>query len=323
MGRVIWKNDAETAALRAPWQVDGLPLPFRFAAGYWRYSPVKRGGTRLVYAISRIFGEGAQLKATVPGFFTITCDLNNTQYLPLYTCEGIYEPDTLRVILNALEPGDVFCDVGCNWGFFSLLAAVRVGAQGKVYAFDPNPAVLKEGLCRHVAEAGLKNVFPECYAVSDVHDEMVELVIPASKASGNASIMVRDHRHHESVVRSRTVRLDRFFEGGDVPRLFKLDIEGAELKALNGCKGLLDAGARPIFVVEYAPDRETYRHSLADLEDFFRPYEYKIGWPVPGGVSIRQVKGRPAGAREANLIAMPGESLPFFAPGDGTSRLHG
>jgi ubiquinone/menaquinone biosynthesis C-methylase UbiE len=56
-----------------------------------------------------------------------------------------------------LREGMVFVDVGCGQGFYTLLAAERVGKTGKVYAVDADaPAI--EQLKGKLAEKGLTNV---------------------------------------------------------------------------------------------------------------------------------------------------------------------
>ena len=54
--------------------------------------------------------------------------------------EGIWEPYETSLLLSRLKDGDVFVDVGANIGYFSILAASLVGEQGRVFAFEPDPA---------------------------------------------------------------------------------------------------------------------------------------------------------------------------------------
>jgi FkbM family methyltransferase len=53
--------------------------------------------------------------------------------------QGIWEPFETALLLERLGPGDVFVDVGANIGYFTVLAAERVGPDGAVYAFEPDP----------------------------------------------------------------------------------------------------------------------------------------------------------------------------------------
>src|SRR3954463_15116666 len=62
---------------------------------------------------------------------------------------------------RTVEPGPGGADVGANAGFFTLLAARRVGAEGAVYAFEPdsrNVRRLRANLARHGAEGVVTGV---------------------------------------------------------------------------------------------------------------------------------------------------------------------
>lgn len=49
----------------------------------------------------------------------------------------LYEPETSRFLMAALEKGDCFIDIGAHIGYFSLLAASLVGPSGKILAIEP------------------------------------------------------------------------------------------------------------------------------------------------------------------------------------------
>jgi ubiquinone/menaquinone biosynthesis C-methylase UbiE len=65
-----------------------------------------------------------------------------------------YNPEA---VLQTLCPGMVFVDIGCGEGFFSVLAAKKVGANGKVYAVDTDASAV-EKLRQKAAVEGLKNI---------------------------------------------------------------------------------------------------------------------------------------------------------------------
>src|SRR5262249_54527047 len=54
--------------------------------------------------------------------------------------EGTYEPHVVTAVRSHLSPGGVLLDVGAHVGYFSLIAAERVGPLGRVLSFEPNPA---------------------------------------------------------------------------------------------------------------------------------------------------------------------------------------
>ncbi|HLN89008.1 MAG TPA: class I SAM-dependent methyltransferase [Candidatus Binatia bacterium] len=65
-----------------------------------------------------------------------------------------YSPET---ILKDLHSGLVFIDIGCGDGFFSFLAARKVGPNGKVYAVDIDASAI-ERLKQKAAAEGVKNI---------------------------------------------------------------------------------------------------------------------------------------------------------------------
>ena len=65
-----------------------------------------------------------------------------------------YNPDD---ILQDLSSGMVFVDIGCSEGFFTILAAKKVGEKGKVYAVDVDASAIKKLNNKANAES-LKNI---------------------------------------------------------------------------------------------------------------------------------------------------------------------
>lgn len=65
-----------------------------------------------------------------------------------------YNPN---VVLSELREGMTFVDVGSGDGYFSLLAAKKIGASGKVYAVDVDASGV-EKLNRKAEEEKLKNI---------------------------------------------------------------------------------------------------------------------------------------------------------------------
>ncbi len=68
-----------------------------------------------------------------------------------------YKPEN---ILRNLSAGMVFADIGCGDGFFSILAAKKVGVTGRVYSADIDASAI-EKLKRKAENEGLKNITAE------------------------------------------------------------------------------------------------------------------------------------------------------------------
>lgn len=150
------------------------------------------------------------------------------------------EADVEQVFLDQLKPGDVVYDVGANVGWFSLLAARKVGPQGSVFAFEPSLANAFY-LRMNAATNGFANVIPVPAAVGA--DDGWGRFSEESSLEGHLS------SDGESLV--PLVSLDRWPEtvGSAPPALLKIDVEGAEGGVLRGMETLLRT-AKPALIIE-------------------------------------------------------------------------
>src|ERR1700724_4253990 len=79
---------------------------------------------------------------------------------------GSYEPFEMDLLLSLLNEGDIAVDIGANIGVYTLNMAQRIGAMGKVYAFEPEPTNF-ELLTKNVRENNLTNVICPELALSN------------------------------------------------------------------------------------------------------------------------------------------------------------
>lgn len=89
-----------------------------------------------------------------------------------------------------------------------------------------------------------------------------------------------------------TIGLDALLERSFVPDLVKIDVDGAELRALQGAPRLLRE-IRPVIVVEVTRDREEVGRLLSD--NGYRMLDPEAGY--------REVDGP-----STNTVAVPGPS---------------
>lgn len=162
-----------------------------------------------------------------------------------------------RFLIRTLNTGDVFWDIGAHFGYFSLLAAKLVGKQGRVMAFEPsvfNGALLQ----KNTADAG--NIEVKKAAVSDSVGELRFFEFPALFSEYN-SLDVAQFEEQSWYRRAAPVEhivpavsLDGIVaEGRPIPSLLKMDVEGAEDRAIAGAEGLLSEHS-PTVVMEYLAD---------------------------------------------------------------------
>jgi FkbM family methyltransferase len=167
----------------------------------------------------------------------------------------IWEPNITIVVKKVLKPGMVFIDIGANIGYFSLLAANQIGNEGRVIAFEPN-----QRNCNLLQLSALVNQFDyiDIYplAVADTNSMFVFDLADGSNGTltseitGTLSADRLSKLMHRTLVRS--VRLDDMLSHLDRIDIIKMDVEGAEYRALRGMQTLIQK-YHPLIVSEFSP----------------------------------------------------------------------
>jgi len=155
--------------------------------------------------------------------------------------EGEYEPEVSWIYPYLLRTGDTFIDGGAHIGYLTLLGSSCVGRSGSVHSFEP-VAHTHDALARNVARNRATNVRVNRLALGS-HLGSLELELPIDPqgegilAWGATAIQVG----RGAVERVPMTTLDEYAERVRLRsiRLLKLDLEGAELGALEGARSLL------------------------------------------------------------------------------------
>lgn len=165
---------------------------------------------------------------------------------------GYYEPQETQLASRLLHAGDVFVDVGANWGYFSLAAAHWVGATGRVLAFEPEPRLFAL-LTANLAVNRLD--FVRAYQTAAAAG-CGRLGFTAFHADGGNWGESRSVRAGPADFECDTVALDAALDAAGVGpvQLIKIDVEGGEVDALAGMRRGLAQGRYRYVLVECHPD---------------------------------------------------------------------
>jgi len=151
---------------------------------------------------------------------------------------GEGETAVQKILVEGLRPGMVFYDLGANIGLYSLLAARIVGANGRVFSFEPDPEVSAR-LRRNVARNGFSNItVVEAGVWSSSGDVNFVPAAASSPDHGTGSFVGSDAGVAGMPV--RCVALDDFLADAPPPAAIKCDVEGAEVEVLRGAAKLLE-----------------------------------------------------------------------------------
>lgn len=162
---------------------------------------------------------------------------------------GYWEKGVTDLIKKTVKPGMVIVDLGAHAGYYSLLFSGLAGDSGKVFCFEPEPHNF-EILKNNIAINGKKNIVPEKLAVSDKNGD-IRLFLEKDNLGGHSII---DRQNLGNYVYVKTVKLDDYFDGKDVPvDLIKMDIECAEILALRGMSRILEKNNDIFIIMEFYP----------------------------------------------------------------------
>ena len=207
----------------------------------WSFERQSRHRARAVYlgdktAICRVMGRYK--------LYVSTDDVGFGSHMLL---DGVWEPWVTTFMARFVKPGMWVADVGANHGYFTLLLADIVGAQGRVAAFEPHPTTV-----RHLRRSVSVNGFDDRVqiierAVSDEDDLILGFHIPTQEPK-NARLV--DQKGGADVVEVKSTTLTTSFADWSRLDFIKIDIEGAEEAALRGAKGLIER-LKPNLLLEF------------------------------------------------------------------------
>jgi FkbM family methyltransferase len=146
-----------------------------------------------------------------------------------------YEPETAPLFFRLASRAAVTVDVGAHVGYYTLLAA-HANPAGRVFAFEPLPAVFERLRCL-VALNRLANVTCNASAVGDADGTADFYHVPEGLPS-SSSLSYEFMRPAGPLCRTPVpvLTLDRFLRENGVARLdlVKLDTETTEVQVLRG-----------------------------------------------------------------------------------------
>lgn len=175
---------------------------------------------------------------------------------------GIYEKGEVRVFHQLIKKGMTVLDLGANIGYFTLIAAKLVGPEGKVFAFEPDPKNFSL-LQRNVELNGYDNITLVQKAVAD-KSGTAEFYLGSDSWEHSLSSVNRK----AGVIPVSVTSLDEFLPQDIAVDFIKMDIEGAEEKALRGMERILSKGTVKAIPTEFHFDElESQGSSFREIWD--------------------------------------------------------
>lgn len=172
-----------------------------------------------------------------------------TRQRPSYLL-GTFEPHVVEAMQAHVRPGSVVYDIGANVGYHTLVLAGLVGAAGCVVAVEPSP------VDRPALEATLRlnglSASDHVRVVATALAEQTGAVEFATFSYSGIGRIAGEREPADATIQTvQATTLDRLIldEGYPPPDFLKLDVEGAELRALLGGMQVIKA-YRPVILCE-------------------------------------------------------------------------
>ncbi|MFH0936553.1 MAG: FkbM family methyltransferase [Candidatus Woesearchaeota archaeon] len=176
-------------------------------------------------------------------------DLNDKIVSTKLFMNNIWEETETKLFKDMIQENMTVIDIGAHIGYYTLIAAKLIGKKGKVYSFEPNPdnfALLK----KNIEENGYKNVTLINKAISNKKGFLKLFINPES--SGGASIYEKENAKYYTNIIATT--LDESLKNIKKIDIIKMDIEGAEILALEGMSNIIKRNKNIKLIIEFNPE---------------------------------------------------------------------
>jgi len=231
--------------------------------------------TRLIYPLSK---RGIQTKALT--FYGQPLSLILPSGTDIYLTGAKTHDSEIRLAkyaIKLLAAGQRVMDIGAHVGFFTLLFSKLIGDGGRVISFEPSPATFNL-LISNVALHKNVEIFNK--AISNVNEQITFYEFPTLYSEYNSENINQFEsekwflKNTPRKVMVSALTIDSIVkENSFVPDFIKIDVEGNELKVLQGAKETLTK-QHPIVVMEYLePNRHNESHRAATA--FLRALDYR------------------------------------------------
>lgn len=228
---------------------------------FWNKPEYYYNPRQLLRRLSRfVYSPTQEAEVTLPWSAKILCR-NRDDIGKALSHFGLYDLSLSEVMWRLTPSGKTVIDIGGNIGYFSQLLAHKVGKNGCVHIFEPNPDVQ---LLLNKNLRNFKNTIIHHEALSDRSGQAVIYKPKAYEQNSGLATLEQAQGKEGATVTLQT--LDSF--AIENPFLAKIDVEGHELSVLKGAQKTLQS-------VEHIVFEEHNTHSSGVVE-----YLMKLGFYI-------------------------------------------
>lgn len=234
------------------------------------------------YTINKINTDSTRHKSRKTNDLTLYKTVTGNYYLPTHAYEdvvantiksdNIFEKEVVDLACKYIKEGTAVLDVGSNFGQMSILFADKVGADGRVYAFDADDFVF-EILEKNIAANNKTGKITATFgAVHNKENEVLYFPVQDFEKYGAYGAYGIDYNSTQGR-KVKSVTIDSLNIQQPIS-FMKIDIQGGDLQAMQGAVKTIGKNKMPIlFEYEYHFE-DDYNLSFQEYVDFVRSIGY-------------------------------------------------
>jgi FkbM family methyltransferase len=184
---------------------------------------------------------------------------------------AVMDWEEFNFISAYLKQSDCVFDIGSNIGIYALWMS-RFIKDGKIVCFEPDPTNY-ERCKRQIDLNRLDSITIEKIALGQN-----EVMMKFSQGKDGENHLICNDAHEDKIVNVQVMKLDDYClkNGIDYIDFLKIDIEGAELFAMQGASNLLSKRKIRVIQFELLDHANRFGIKASDLIEFFNEYGYSI-----------------------------------------------
>jgi len=214
---------------------------------------------KMTWSMARFFSRHDSAVLQSQGGGKLEINLNDGYWTKLLVGNFVYESEIGFVLSRLLrQPDTYFLDCGANIGYWSVFAGRFLPPHHSV-AIEASPAQFDQLLRNaHLNEDRFE---PVLGAVWSVCDDILTIVTHDLRHAGSSVVNRRnklgEHGYQEHSIKSVTIDsvCDQYIAMRDARVVIKLDVEDAEIQALEGASRVLGSGEVAVLYEDHGQDR--------------------------------------------------------------------
>ncbi|MBI2542897.1 MAG: FkbM family methyltransferase [Candidatus Aenigmarchaeota archaeon] len=190
-----------------------------------------------------------------------------------FSTHGYNEWRNLAVAVALCSPGDTIVEIGAHIGTETVGFSDILGAEGKVYAFEPLPSNLNS-LKETFDNSQYNNVMISPLALGEKSGK-VKFVVPLNESTGLAHIMA-DGEQPFQTIETDCITLDSITDSIKDAKVIFIDAEGSDLNILLGGKNYINKYMPSIVLECYPAFLARAGFTVHDLYTTIRSLNYHV-----------------------------------------------